>query len=326
MVVVATEEASAGLSPEAAAYVEREIKPTLSKALIELARERPADPVTALAELLVQLKPPPPLAPPPSNKLQLIHFNDVYNCETPKKEGKMGGAARFISAIKEVATPEALTFFSGDAFNPSIMSTVVRGGQLPLVLNAAGVNCAVVGNHDFDFGPERLRELLSTCDFPWLCSNVQRANDANVYDTYTPLVEGLSEYTVLSVGGRRIGCMGLVEDDWLETLFGIPRSAIAYEDYTAAATRLAATLRAPPHSCDVVLALTHMRQPNDDALARSCKAVGVHAILAGHDHHYGVTEVRLSCRGPLPPSPPPNPPLIASNRHLPHPTVAHPTA
>lgn len=274
---------------EDADYVALEITPTLNKALQTLARTRPADPLTALANLLIQMKPPPPVAPPPAGKIQLIHFNDVYNCETPKK-AKAGGAPRFVSALKRVGTPTSLTFFSGDAFNPSIMSTVVRGGQLPLVLNACGVQCAVIGNHDFDFGPERMVELLAACNFPWLCSNVMKANASGTYDTYDPLVVGLQEFTVLSVGGRRIGCMGLVEEEWLETLFGIPRSSIAFEDYKTAAKRLAKMLRTE-HHVDSVLALSHMRQPNDDALAEVCAEIGVDAILAGHDHHYGVTEV-----------------------------------
>ena len=52
-------------------------------------------------------------------------------------------------------------------------------------------------------------------------SNIQKANDAGVYDTYDPLVAGLKEFHVLEVGGRKLGCIGLVEEDWLETLFGI---------------------------------------------------------------------------------------------------------
>jgi len=45
------------------------------------------------------------------------------------------------------------------------------------------------------------------------------------------------------------------------------------------------------HKVDAVLALSHMRQPNDDALAAVCAEIGVDTILAGHDHHYGVTQV-----------------------------------
>lgn len=94
---------------------------------------------------------------------------------------------------------------------------------------------------------------------------------------------------MLTFGGRRLGVIGIVEEDWLETLFGIPASSVAYESHREAACRLCKLLRAPPHRCDAVVALTHMRQPNDDSLAASC--ADLDAILAGHDHHYGVTQV-----------------------------------
>ena len=93
------------LGAEASEYVSKELMPALLPALVTLCRERPEDPVTALAQLLLSLKPakePVPVATPAS-KLTLLHFNDVYNCETPKKAGKAGGAPRFISAIKSAA-------------------------------------------------------------------------------------------------------------------------------------------------------------------------------------------------------------------------------
>ena len=129
---------------DSAAYVQRELAPALNGALVELARARPEDPVAFLAEALRRHKPLPPVTAAvtaASDVVTLLHFNDVYNCEAPKKK-KLGGAAHFVSAIKQAAasTPHAsAAFFCGDAFNPSIMSTVVKGGQLPLVLNAAGV-------------------------------------------------------------------------------------------------------------------------------------------------------------------------------------------
>jgi hypothetical protein len=98
-----------------------------------------------------------------AERLAIAHFNDVYNVEQSKKKA-VGSAARFVAALKrfhDEASAPAVCFFSGDCFNPSIMSTVVKGAQMPLVLNAAQVRCAVVGNHDFDHGPERLTELIA---------------------------------------------------------------------------------------------------------------------------------------------------------------------
>ena len=43
--------------------------------------------------------------------------------------------------------------------------------------------------------------------------------------------------------------------------------------------------------CDLVIALTHMRVPNDTKLLQS--DVDIDLILGGHDHHYEVKKVLL---------------------------------
>jgi 2',3'-cyclic-nucleotide 2'-phosphodiesterase (5'-nucleotidase family) len=40
-------------------------------------------------------------------------------------------------------------------------------------LNLFGIDMACIGNHDFDFGVARARELTSKSNFPWLCSNIK---------------------------------------------------------------------------------------------------------------------------------------------------------
>ena len=50
----------AATADETKEYVASEISPTLMKALKVLCAERPADPVTFLAQTLIALKPPPP--------------------------------------------------------------------------------------------------------------------------------------------------------------------------------------------------------------------------------------------------------------------------
>ena len=41
---------------------------------------------------------------------------------------------------------------------------------------------------------------------------------------------------------------------------------------------------------DYVIALTHMRWPNDERLATEAEAIDL--ILGGHDHDYGVKQVK----------------------------------
>ena len=43
-------------------------------------------------------------------------------------------------------------------------------------------------------------------------------------------------------------------------------------------------LKSAPHNCDLIIALTHMRVPNDRILASEVPAIDF--VLGGHDHSY----------------------------------------
>jgi len=95
-----------------------------------------------------------------STTITIIHFNDVYNIE-PGTQEPVGGAARFVTAVRQLANLNPLVMFSGDALNPSLMSTVTHGHQMIPVLNALGIHCALYGNHDFDYGVDNLVEVCN---------------------------------------------------------------------------------------------------------------------------------------------------------------------
>lgn len=105
-------------------------------------------------------------------QLSIIHYNDVYNVEPNSLAEPIGGAARFLTAIKTFDHLNPLILFSGDAFSPSMrkyphqtsrssrcksliccfhfsVSTFTKGEQMVPVLNRVGTHCAVLGNHDF---------------------------------------------------------------------------------------------------------------------------------------------------------------------------------
>ena len=81
--------------------------------------------------------------------------------------------------------------------------------------------------------------------------------------------------------------IGLVELDWFYTLSTIEPDEIAYTDYVTAAKELVPQLI--EEGCELIVALTHMRVPNDTRLATEVPEI--HLILGGHDHHYELTRV-----------------------------------
>lgn len=236
----------------------------------------------------LSLMPMTPVASPNTGPLPkamtIIHFNDVYNVE-PREKEPVGGIARFVTRVEELkkeavarGEEEAVVLFSGDAFNPSITSTSTRGKHMVPALNRIGIHTACFGNHDFDFGVDTLVELSSQNNFPWLISNVRDKR------TGQPLAGGIAS-RILDFHGRRIGLMGLVEREWLVTLAKVEPEDIDYEDFCPCARRLAKELK-ERQGAEMVIALTHMRMPNDFLLAHEVSEVDL--ILGGHDHHYEV--------------------------------------
>ena len=204
-----------------------------------------------------------------SKRLLILHFNDVYDIT-------QGAASKFATRVKAYSASDPLVLFSGDCYAPSLMSVVTKGAQMPPVLNAIGVQAACFGNHEFDHGVPRAEELCAQCAFPWLISNCW------VKATGKTLGDG--ERTVLiNHGGVMVGLMGLIEREWLGTLSTIEESELDYTDYVITAKELCSELRG--RGAEVVIALTHMRMPNDERLMRECVGAGMlDLILGGHDH------------------------------------------
>ena len=105
-----------------------------------------------------------------------VHVNDWDRMEPD--EGR-GGAARIATVVRaERARAQAngalaVVTFGGDMISPSVLSGIDRGAHMIDLANAIGFDVAVPGNHEFDFGPEVLRERLAESGALWLASNLE---------------------------------------------------------------------------------------------------------------------------------------------------------
>ena len=64
-----------------------------------------------------------------------------------------------------------------------------------------------------------------------------------------------------------------VEKEWLVTLATINPSEVDYEDFVPCARRLARQLK-EQEGVEIIVALTHMRVPNDELLAHEASSDG----------------------------------------------------
>ncbi|KAF4975922.1 hypothetical protein FZEAL_7339 [Fusarium zealandicum] len=222
--------------------------------------------------------------------LRIIHYNDVYHLD-PSSAEPVGGLPRFINVCREYQQgkqyedqPKVLTLFSGDAFNPSLESTVTKGQHMVPVLNMIGTDCACVGNHDFDFGVKQYEHLSTQCDFPWLLANVI---DPDLGEEI-PLGNAKKTHMLTTSNGIKVGLIGLGEREWLETINSLPPNLI-YRSATAVAKEIVPQLR--EQGAEIIICLSHMREPNDNKLAEQTEGL-FDIILGGHDHYYAHSLVK----------------------------------
>ncbi|KAF3891458.1 Nucleotidase of the calcineurin superfamily [Trichophyton interdigitale] len=217
--------------------------------------------------------------------LRLLHYNDVYHVEASSSD-PCGGAPRFQTLVNHYRSdpsfsgqPSILTFFSGDAFNPSLESTITKGQHMVPFLNHVGTDVACVGNHDLDFGIAQFRHLRSQCKFPWLLANVLDP----ALGEGEPLANCQKTCMLVSSNGIKVGVIGLGEREWLATINYLPPNLI-YKSASETAKELVPALR--EQGADIVIAVTHQREPNDNKLAEKIPPGLVDIILGGHDHYY----------------------------------------
>ena len=136
--------------------------------------------------------------------IRFILTGDMPNFSPEKGRGGYAKLASVAKIFKKKNKKGIHSFLvhAGDAISPSLLSGLDKGKSTIELLNAVGVDYMVLGNHEWDFGPEILRERIWESNFPVLASNVR--------DFEGLPIDGTVRTSMVEVGPFRVGIMGLV--------------------------------------------------------------------------------------------------------------------
>jgi 5'-nucleotidase len=212
-----------------------------------------------------------PGSPRATSPLTILQINDVYS--TVPVDGA-GGLARVATLKQRIAatgrTP--LLVLAGDFLSPSVASSVFKGEQMIAALNAAGLDLATLGNHEFDFGTDLLIARMRDARWQWVVSNVVDTNTGRMIGDAAP-------YVVRTFGSLKVGFIGLCL-----TTSEISRDKLSHvrlvNPIQAAARYLPALKRA---GANVIVAVTHLAFADDRALAARFPEIDL--IVGGHEHY-----------------------------------------
>ena len=83
--------------------------------------------------------------------------------------------------------------------------------------------------------------------------------------------------------GIKVGVIGLAEREWLDTINALPPDII-YKSASETAKELIPGLK--EQGAEIIVCVSHQREPNDNKLAKQVGGGLIDIILGGHDHYY----------------------------------------
>jgi 5'-nucleotidase len=212
----------------------------------------------------------PEVGPRVEAPVTFLQMNDVY---TMVPIDGLGGLARVATQKQQLAAAGRTPFLvmAGDFLGPSVASSVFKGEQMIAALNAAGLDLATLGNHEFDFGDDVLIQRMREARFEWVVSNVIDTN------TGQP-IGGAAAYLVKTFGALKVGFIGLCLNTDEITPDKLKHSRI--DDPLVAAGRYLPILKR--EGATVIVAVTHLTFATDRALVERFPEIDL--VIGGHEH------------------------------------------
>ena len=145
---------------------------------------------------------------------------------------------------------------SGDMFQGSMGSNSNYGKLLTDCMDAVGFNAFAFGNHEFDWGLEKLESLAKNSNVPFLGANIYHWNaSSKTWGTFAS--ELAQKYTTVTLdNGLKVGIIGVIGSKQITSISSNLVQTIGFKDPMPIIKELATELRGE-QACDVVVVTAH---------------------------------------------------------------------
>ena len=134
--------------------------------------------------------------------IDIFSVNDLHGkfCDTSSQPG-VDELATLLKSSKN----ETILLSSGDMWQGTAESNLTGGKILTEWMNALGFASMTLGNHEFDWGEDAIRQNLAVAEFPFLAINVYNKQTNKLADYCTPSV-------FVDLGDVEVGIIGAIGD------------------------------------------------------------------------------------------------------------------
>jgi 5'-nucleotidase / UDP-sugar diphosphatase len=208
--------------------------------------------------------------------LGLGELNEVAN---------IGGVARmaYILNRERARAGRVIHVDSGDCFQGAPVFNFFRGEPEVRAMSAMGVDAAVVGNHEFDFGAQNLAtQMQRFATFALLSANYKYYNSTqDIAETTIGRIGTVAHpFTILNTGGLKIAIIGMANLSSLTSIFDQPNRLGIWPLNTTEVVQFYVDLLRP--YVDLIGTTSHMSLEVDQRVVRT--TTGLDFIMGGHNH------------------------------------------
>ncbi|MBL3656102.1 bifunctional metallophosphatase/5'-nucleotidase [Fulvivirga sediminis] len=205
------------------------------------------------------------------DSLTIFFMNDMH--------GEIRNFAKAKHIIdRERENKEVLVLCAGDIFsgNPVVDQYDPKGEPMVAMMNEIGVDVAVLGNHEFDYGIDVLKDRMEQAQFSWICANM------NTEGSVLPQTE---PYAIKDIDDLKIAVLGVVETNGKEG-DTIPLTHpwrvrdVQFTPYNVELSKYG-SLEADTDA-DLSILLTHLGSSVDSRIAEGNHNFDI--IVGGHSH------------------------------------------
>lgn len=215
--------------------------------------------------------------------LVIVHDNDFHGNLKPLKDKRISktdlvGGSAYIAAmiedIREKYPGKVLVLDAGDIAQGTPISNIFEGKPVVEVMNRIGYDAMTIGNHEFDWGQEALKQMISKAEFPVVCANVVYEDDPN------RIFLDLKPYIIKEVGNIKVGIIGVTTPTTPTITKAENVKGLKFLNPAKTVRRYIPEMK--KDGASVIIVLSHMGFSEDIKLAE--KVRGIDVIVGGHSH------------------------------------------
>ena len=204
-------------------------------------------------------------------------ISDFHGAVEYDKDENMLGLERLSSYYdaKRVGNEKGTILLSGgDMFQGTADSNITRGNLVTYAMNIMNFASMTLGNHEFDWTVEWLKNNKERASFPFLAANL-------IDKSTNKIADFVSASTIVSRGDYKIGIVGTIGENIKDSIIA---SAVSNFDFAKEVdTVISETKKLREEGCDIVVWSSH----NDVTYLKqisSGKDLDVDLIFGGHSH------------------------------------------